>query len=172
MSIKLKTFIILHDKKFLNKIKKMLHMQHLYLIGSLSGFPWPLGNFFGVFFTFLIIIIFLSNSFPTFNLSILSNLPPKTTRAVSNFSTILEYMLPFIKVGGYAICMKGPNYAEKFDTALVVAISYVSLYSCFDAKSSALECNISISPKSISFVISLITFNFLFTESISVTFLS
>lgn len=32
------------------------------------------------------------------------------TRAVSNFSTILEYMLPFIKIGGIAICMKGPNY--------------------------------------------------------------
>lgn len=32
------------------------------------------------------------------------------TRAVSNFSTILEYMLPFIKISGIAICMKGPNY--------------------------------------------------------------
>ncbi len=35
------------------------------------------------------------------------------TRAVSNFSTILEYMLPFVKVGGLAICMKGPNYKEE-----------------------------------------------------------
>ena len=42
-----------------------------------------------------------------------------TTRAVSNFSTILEYMLPFIKVGGYAICMKGPNYTEEFEEAKV-----------------------------------------------------
>ena len=94
MSIKLKTFIILHDKKFLNKIKKMLHVQHLYLIGSLSGFPWPLGNFFGVFFTFLIIIIFLSNSFPTFNLSILSNLPPKTSIATfaSSNSSIYNFL--------------------------------------------------------------------------------
>ncbi len=33
-----------------------------------------------------------------------------TTRAVSNLSTILEYMLPFVKIGGLAICMKGPNY--------------------------------------------------------------
>lgn len=36
-----------------------------------------------------------------------------TTRAVSNFSTILEYMLPFVKIGGLAICMKGPNYEEE-----------------------------------------------------------
>lgn len=40
-----------------------------------------------------------------------------TTRAVSNLSTILEYMLPFIKVGGIAICMKGPNYKEELDEA-------------------------------------------------------
>ncbi len=36
-----------------------------------------------------------------------------TTRAVSNFSTIIEYMLPFLKVGGIAICMKGPNYEDE-----------------------------------------------------------
>lgn len=40
-----------------------------------------------------------------------------TTRAVSNLSTILEYMLPFIKVGGIAICMKGPNYKEELEEA-------------------------------------------------------
>lgn len=40
-----------------------------------------------------------------------------TTRAVSNLSTILEYMLPFIKVGGIAICMKGPNYIEELEEA-------------------------------------------------------
>ena len=40
-----------------------------------------------------------------------------TTRAVSNLSTILEYMLPFIKVGGLAICMKGPNYKEELEEA-------------------------------------------------------
>ena len=38
-----------------------------------------------------------------------------TTRAVSNFSTIMEYMLPFIKVGGKAICMKGPNFKEELE---------------------------------------------------------
>ena len=36
-----------------------------------------------------------------------------TTRAVSNLTTILEYMLPFVKIGGYAICMKGPNFKEE-----------------------------------------------------------
>ncbi|MBR3613724.1 MAG: 16S rRNA (guanine(527)-N(7))-methyltransferase RsmG [Clostridia bacterium] len=40
-----------------------------------------------------------------------------TTRAVSNLSTILEYMLPFVKVGGIAVCMKGPNYKEELDDA-------------------------------------------------------
>ena len=38
-----------------------------------------------------------------------------TTRAVSNLSTILEYMLPFVKIGGKAICMKGPNYKKELE---------------------------------------------------------
>ena len=40
-----------------------------------------------------------------------------TTRAVSNITTILEYMLPFVKVGGYAICMKGPNFEDELKEA-------------------------------------------------------
>lgn len=40
-----------------------------------------------------------------------------TTRAVSNLTTVLEYMLPFVKIGGYAICMKGPNYKEELKEA-------------------------------------------------------
>ncbi len=40
-----------------------------------------------------------------------------TTRAVSGFSTIVEYMLPFIKIGGKAICMKGPNFKEELENA-------------------------------------------------------
>lgn len=42
-----------------------------------------------------------------------------TTRAVSNFTTILEYMLPFVKVGGIAVCMKGPNFKEELEEAKV-----------------------------------------------------
>lgn len=38
-----------------------------------------------------------------------------TTRAVSNLSTIMEYMLPFIKLDGIAICMKGPNFKEELE---------------------------------------------------------
>lgn len=38
-----------------------------------------------------------------------------TTRAVSGIPTILEYMLPFLKIGGQAICMKGPNYEEELN---------------------------------------------------------
>lgn len=36
-----------------------------------------------------------------------------TTRAVSNLSTIAEYMLPFVQIGGIAICMKGPNIEQE-----------------------------------------------------------
>jgi len=41
-----------------------------------------------------------------------------TTRAVSNFKNIATYMLPFLKKGGIAICMKGPNYKEELDDAI------------------------------------------------------
>ncbi len=40
-----------------------------------------------------------------------------TTRAVSNLSTIIEYMLPYVKMNGYAICMKGPNYKDELEKA-------------------------------------------------------
>lgn len=40
-----------------------------------------------------------------------------TTRAVSNLSTIAEYMIPFLKIGGKAICMKGPNYEDELKDA-------------------------------------------------------
>lgn len=43
------------------------------------------------------------------------NFDVATTRAVSNLSTILEYMLPFIRIGGYAICMKGPNFKQELE---------------------------------------------------------
>ncbi len=31
------------------------------------------------------------------------------SRAVANMSTLVEYMLPFVKIGGKCICLKGPN---------------------------------------------------------------
>lgn len=40
-----------------------------------------------------------------------------TTRAVSNLATISEYMLPFVKIGGKAICMKGPNVEQELEEA-------------------------------------------------------
>lgn len=39
------------------------------------------------------------------------------SRAVANLSTLLEYMMPFVKVGGKCICMKGPNIEEELKTA-------------------------------------------------------
>ncbi len=40
-----------------------------------------------------------------------------TTRAVSNMSNLAKWMLPFLKKGGIAICMKGPNYKEELEEA-------------------------------------------------------
>ena len=42
-----------------------------------------------------------------------------TTRAVSNLTTIVEYMLPFVKINGYAICMKGPNIRQELEDSKV-----------------------------------------------------
>ena len=39
------------------------------------------------------------------------------SRAVSNMSTLVEYLLPFVKIKGKIICMKGPNYREELEEA-------------------------------------------------------
>lgn len=36
-----------------------------------------------------------------------------TSRAVASLNVLLEYMLPFVKVGGYCICMKGSNVEDE-----------------------------------------------------------
>lgn len=40
-----------------------------------------------------------------------------TSRAVANLSTLVEYMLPFVKVGGKCICMKGSNIQNEVDSS-------------------------------------------------------
>lgn len=40
-----------------------------------------------------------------------------TSRAVSNLSTLLEYMLPFVKKDGICVCMKGANVDEEIKNA-------------------------------------------------------
>ena len=35
------------------------------------------------------------------------------SRAVANLTTLVEYMLPFAKVGGLVICLKGPSYEQE-----------------------------------------------------------
>lgn len=40
-----------------------------------------------------------------------------TSRAVANLTTLVEYMLPFVRVGGKCICMKGPNSDEEINDA-------------------------------------------------------
>ena len=39
------------------------------------------------------------------------------SRAVANMSTLVEYLIPFVKIGGLIICMKGPNYEEELNNA-------------------------------------------------------
>ena len=39
------------------------------------------------------------------------------SRAVANFSTLSEYLLPFVKIGGKCICMKGPDSDEEIENA-------------------------------------------------------
>lgn len=40
-----------------------------------------------------------------------------TARAVSNIAVLLEYMLPFLKIGGYCILYKSGRYADELEAA-------------------------------------------------------
>lgn len=40
-----------------------------------------------------------------------------TARAVANLSTLSEYMLPLVRVGGKSICMKGPEVSEELQNS-------------------------------------------------------
>lgn len=40
-----------------------------------------------------------------------------TSRAVARLATLLEYMLPFVKIGGKCICMKGANIEDELKEA-------------------------------------------------------
>ena len=39
------------------------------------------------------------------------------SRAVANLSTLAEYMLPFVKLNGICICMKGPNIEDEINSS-------------------------------------------------------
>ncbi|MDF2890249.1 MAG: rsmG [Clostridia bacterium] len=39
------------------------------------------------------------------------------SRAVAAMNILCEYCLPFVKVGGYFICQKGPSYKEELESA-------------------------------------------------------
>jgi 16S rRNA (guanine527-N7)-methyltransferase len=39
------------------------------------------------------------------------------SRAVAAMNVLCEYCLPFVKVGGYFICQKGPSYKEELESA-------------------------------------------------------
>ena len=40
-----------------------------------------------------------------------------TSRAVANLSTLVEYLLPLVKVGGICICMKGSELKEELENS-------------------------------------------------------
>ena len=40
-----------------------------------------------------------------------------TSRAVANLSTLVEYLLPLVKVGGICICMKGSEISEELENS-------------------------------------------------------
>jgi len=40
-----------------------------------------------------------------------------TSRAVSNLTTLSEYLIPTVKIGGKCLCMKGPNVGEEVENA-------------------------------------------------------
>ena len=37
------------------------------------------------------------------------------SRAVANMSTLVEYLIPFVKINGIIICMKGPNFEKELE---------------------------------------------------------
>ena len=45
------------------------------------------------------------------------NMDIVTSRAVANLRVLVEYMLPFVKLNGLCICMKGPNVKEEIAEA-------------------------------------------------------
>ena len=47
-----------------------------------------------------------------------------TSRAVANLSTLLEYLMPFVKVGGKCICMKGSNIEDELKNAKKAIIEF------------------------------------------------
>lgn len=40
-----------------------------------------------------------------------------TSRAVANLSTLSEYLIPLVKIGGKSLCMKGPEIEEEINNA-------------------------------------------------------
>ena len=47
------------------------------------------------------------------NLKYRENMDIAISRAVANLQVVVEYMLPFVKINGLCICMKGPNIKEE-----------------------------------------------------------
>jgi len=39
------------------------------------------------------------------------------SRAVANMNTLVEYLIPFVKVGGIILCMKGPSIEEELESS-------------------------------------------------------
>lgn len=68
-----------------------------------------------------------------------------TSRAVANLSTLAEYMLPFVNVGGQCICMKGSEVEEELEqakNAISVLGGIINTINTFDLPKSDMGRNI------------------------------
>ena len=45
------------------------------------------------------------------------NMDIVVSRAVANLQVLVEYIIPFVKIGGICICMKGPNIKEEIENS-------------------------------------------------------
>jgi len=39
------------------------------------------------------------------------------SRAVASLNVLVEYCIPYVKMGGYFLCQKGPSYKEELEEA-------------------------------------------------------
>lgn len=121
-------------KKYLNNVNKVLDM------GSGAGFPGIPLKIVTSDIEFTLVdslnkrIIFLDEVCKQLELNKISNIHSRaeelaknlnyreqydvvTSRAVARLTSLVEYMLPFAKVGGNCICMKGSNVEEELNEA-------------------------------------------------------
>ena len=72
------------------------------------------------------------------------------SRAVANMTTLAEYLIPFVKIGGYCICMKGSEIESELEQAKKAIKELggeIEKVDCFNLPNSDMERNIVIIKK-------------------------